>query len=240
MKLKYFFVAVFSLCLSGSSYARILKVVFTGGPGSGKSSSLNDQEAIDALVNGIGRTRIFVIPEAATPTLEKFGKFDPAWMDEFYAFLLGRQFEDERNAASLAQAALESGEVDTAVLVYDRAWVDNVAYWPEGHAHFKERYLRGLEFNELNDVHVLFFNQPPEKFYTTANNATRKESYAQALARSEMTFNAWADHGAKIFRVPVTAEFADRSRLVWSVIGHLLQGCEGAAIDLLAASTTDL
>lgn len=235
MKIRCFLFVWLSLCFSDVASARILKVVFTGGPGSGKSSSLNDQITIETTLTELGRTRIYAIPEAATPTLAKFGKFDLAWMDDFYAFLLGRQFEDERNAVQLAEEALSAGEIDTAVLVYDRAWVDNVAYWPDGRDSFRDRYLKDLEFHELDDAHVLFFEQPPEQFYTTANNAVRSESHEQATARSALTFRAWEEHGAKIYRIPVMPKFEDRSVLVWQVISHLVRDCEDVAKGLLAA-----
>jgi CYTH domain-containing protein/thymidylate kinase len=173
--------------------APVYRIVFTGGPCGGKSTSLS---AVTDRLEGIG-FQVYRVPEAATLLLGG----GISVRDASPAQLLAIQTQMLRVIMALEDAfhaaARASGR--PSVLLCDRGTMDVSAYLPP------EAWTALLNENDwtvvgLRDrryeavLHLATAADGAEAFYTTENNAVRTETPQQARLLDEKVRDAWLGH----------------------------------------------
>lgn len=169
----------------------IKKIVLTGGPCAGKSTALSK---IGEFCLQWGYTPVFV-PESATELI--CGGITPSSCGtnlDFQYAILQWQLEKER----IFEQAAATMPVDNVLIVCDRGALDNKAYM--GEEEYRE-LLRRLNTNEvdLRDnydavFHLVSAAKGAAEFYTTANNAARRETVEEAIALDDKIIAAWTGH----------------------------------------------
>jgi len=171
---------------------KALKIALTGGPGGGKTSS------IDKIVQGCMERgyQTIVVPEAATILInmgiKPFGE-NAIDMVEFQRFVMDLQIKLENYADYVS-----SQTIKPCVVLCDRGLLDDRAYVSE------DEYLKLLrEFNlsmmECMSryqlvIHMVTPAFGKEEFYTLENNRARSESVEEARNRDRKTLQAWLGH----------------------------------------------
>ena len=168
----------------------ITKIVLTGGPCGGKSTALSK---IEQVYTAMGYKVIFV-SETATELIA--GGVTPRSVQavDFQSALLSMQVFREKKYEELACKLT----ADKVLLVCDRGALDNKAYMSA--AEYAE-VLSVLQMNEieLRDgydavFHLVSAADGAPQFYTTANNAARTETLAQARVLDQAIIAAWTGH----------------------------------------------
>ena len=169
----------------------ITKIVITGGPCAGKSTAMS---RIQDSFAQLGYTVLF-LPETATELIT--GGVAP-WscgsVADFQKCLLSLQLEKER----VFEEAARTMQGEKILLVCDRGALDNKAYMS------KTEFAAVLEALGLNEVelrdgydavfHLTTAAKGAEAFYTTANNAARTETAAEAVQVDDRLIAAWTGH----------------------------------------------
>lgn len=172
---------------------KLLKIVLTGGPCSGKSTLMREIEETYG-------DYVHCVPEVATILISQVGIHPDANDEEHNArfqkilYRVQRSFEE---AAELQ--ALKDGK---KAIVLDRGTLDAVAYM-----HGVDGWKRQVRFtiatglsasDELKRYEQVIYLAPPTReVYEAArhNNSARSESYEQAVMLAERTREAWHVHG---------------------------------------------
>ena len=176
-----------------SSNAPIFRVALTGGPCSGKTSSLVVLQ--DWFANR-GWT-VYVVPEAAT-LLFGGGVYYPDLNEEArYALevqIMRMKFYLEDAFYKIALAAGKK-----TLLICDRGTMDSLAYASEsnwkkmlGEHNWTTVGLRDSRYDCV--IHLQTAANGAESFYTTANNTVRLESPAEAIKLDDKVKECWIGH----------------------------------------------
>lgn len=181
-----------------ASSRRIHTVCLTGGPCSGKSSSL---ASFTAALTARGLD-VYSVPEA--PTLIMNAGFPYPGLDggallmEFELALARTQLQLESTVRELAAArdAMQRGR--PAVVFFDRGLMDMKGYM-SGELWAALLAACGLEEATVHArydlvVHLETAAIGAERFYTVANNAARTEGLAEARENDARVKAAWAGH----------------------------------------------
>lgn len=171
---------------------KCLKVVLTGGPCGGKTTSINS--IVDEFTEK--GYKVIVVPEAATILINSgirpFGE-DAIDMIEFQNYVMDLQIHLE----SLAERAATTSKKPTIILC-DRGLMDDQAYVSK--EDFKillsRKELTKLDIMSSYDLvlHLVTAAAGKEEFYTLDNNGARTETPAQAREKDRKTLNAWLGH----------------------------------------------
>jgi CYTH domain-containing protein/predicted ATPase len=199
----------------------IIEIVLTGGPCSGKTSSM--AQLVDRLAEHGLRT--LVVPEAATMVIGGgIGDLFALAADDRPRYLdIQRQLigiQTDLRARFQAMARALGGRV---VIIYDRGQMDAAAYTSADEfaalmaqsganlACWRDSYTSVL--------HLVTAADGAPEFYTTANNAARQESdLAQAIDADRRTLRAWVGHP----RLRVFDNRSDFTAKLQAVIGAVL------------------
>ena len=169
----------------------ISKIVITGGPCAGKSTALSwVQNAFTQM-----GYRVLFVPETAT---ELIGGGVAPWTCgsnlEYQKCQMKLQLEKE----AIFEQAARSMQADKILIVCDRGVADNKAYMDE------LEFAQALQFIGSNEIelrdsydavfHLVTAAKGAEEFYTTANNAARTETAAEAAALDDRLIAAWTGH----------------------------------------------
>lgn len=171
---------------------KALKVVLTGGPCGGKTTSISTIEQEFTEKN----YQVVIVPEAATILINSgirpFGK-NKISMFEFQKYVMNLQKYLEDTAEEFANKSDKK-----VIIVCDRGLMDDKAYVSED--EFKELldYFNTTQF-ELMDrydlvIHLVTAADGKEEFYTTANNGARTETKEEAREKDKKTLQAWLGH----------------------------------------------
>ena len=169
----------------------ISKIVITGGPCAGKTTAMSwVQNAFTRMgyaVLFVDETATQLITGGAAPWLSASNR-------DFQWRLLELQLNKEKAFMEIARTM----EADKILIVCDRAALDNRAYMTEEEFRYVLRRMNTNEV-ELRDqydavFHLVTAARGAEKFYTTANNAARTETVAQATALDDKLIAAWTGH----------------------------------------------
>ena len=174
-----------------SAEKKITKIVITGGPCAGKTTAMS---WIQNAFAKLGYTVLFV-DETATQLIT--GGAAP-WLStsnrDFQWHLLQLQEAKEKAFANIARTM----ESDKALIVCDRAAMDNCAYMTEQEFGW---VLRQMETNKvmLRDqydavFHLVTAAKGAEKYYTLSNNQARTETVEEAAALDDKLIAAWTGH----------------------------------------------
>lgn len=169
-----------------------LKVVLTGGPCGGKTTSINS--IVDEFTEK--GYKVIVVPEAATILINSgirpFGE-DALDMVDFQRYVMDLQIHLE----SLAERAAKSSKKPTIILC-DRGLMDDQAYVSK--EDFKMLLVeKGLtKFDVMNSydlvLHLVTAANGKEEFYTLDNNGARTETKEEAREKDRKTLDAWLGH----------------------------------------------
>jgi CYTH domain-containing protein/thymidylate kinase len=194
---------------------KIYKVVLTGGPGGGKTTSL---ACLKKSLEEHG-LKVFVVPEAATLLFnsgvdlrgiseEKLLRLQTAMVHLMVA--LEDSIEDiARSSENDAVILCDRGVFDVGAFMSQRLW--NIM-------------LDGLDWSrsELRDrydavIHLMSAASGAEEHYTTGNNAARAETPEQARELDERIKNMWVGH-PHLRVVEATSDFSSKKRHVMNAI----------------------
>ena len=172
----------------------IKKIVFTGGPCSGKTTFMSRAEEIF----GERGYRVIIDNESATDLIS--GGISPATlgMYEFQKYVVSLQLAKEKICYQAAQEI----EGDKVLMFIDRALLDNESY--VGH----DDYCKILEdfdinYDEINSrydmvVHLVTSAKGKEDAYSNSNNMARYETIDQARAMDDTALEAWKNHPNRV------------------------------------------
>lgn len=177
---------------------RMHRVVLTGGPCAGKTTSIN---RIKNFFDNIG-WKVLCVPETATILLGS-GVFFYDLNDEakmlFQENLLKTllQIEDSINETAKHYVSERNQNV---LIIYDRGAMDPVAYLNAGdwdvlkarNPEWNEVDLRDVRYDQI--IHMVTAANGAEQFYTLENNVTRTESLEVAREIDERLSKAWIGH----------------------------------------------
>jgi len=166
--------------------------VFTGGPCGGKSSAL---EWVSKSLKEMGYV-VYCVPEVPTILMSggpRYPGLHPIKLPIFEKHLLQLQIAMEEAFRGIAQT-----EEHPVVIVQDRGLLDIKAYLPEDmwKSILSANNWKEEDFFKRYDaiIHLVTAADGAEKFYTTANNAARKETAEQAKLMDEKVKATWAPH----------------------------------------------
>ena len=168
----------------------IKRILFTGGPCSGKTTFTSRVEEIF----GERGYRVIIDHEAATDLIS--GGISPATMGmyEFQKYCVALQLKKEE----ICMRAAEEIEGDKVLIFIDRGLPDDAAY--VGEEDFREILKEfNIEYDDMFArydfvVHLVTSAKGKEDAYTFSNNAARYENLDQARAMDDMALEAWKDH----------------------------------------------
>lgn len=169
-----------------------LKIVLTGGPCGGKTTSI---QAIEEEFKERGY-HIIVVPEAATILINSgirpFGN-NALTMDNFQKYVMKTQLFLEEQAMQAAK------EIDTpTIIVCDRGLLDDKAYVSDESFKKLLKEFNLTQFELLNRydlvIHLTTAADGKEEYYTTENNGARTETPEEARIKDRKTLESWLGH----------------------------------------------
>lgn len=171
-------------------------IAITGGPCGGKDTVMaRARQRLERY--GL---QVRVLPEVATELIA--GGFDPTgkmWPNGdplmFQRHVLRYQLEREQRAIAMVVDQRLNGRT---VILANRGAIDCRAYVPQeafdAMVAREGLLLRDLFLRYRGAVHMVTAADGAEAFYTTANNAARRETPEEARARDQLTQRAWLGH----------------------------------------------
>ena len=183
----------------------VKKIVLTGGPCAGKSSSL---ELIKNYISDLGYL-VLVVNESATELINSgikpFGN-DSVSMIEFQEIVLNYQLYKEKLVLDNAEKYYKGRDI---VILYDRGIGDYKAYIGE------EEYIKLLNKYSLNESDILddfdfvIFLETAAKSsgYMLENNNARSESSKEAIELDDKLYDAWKIH-KNIYKIKSNDDFS--------------------------------
>jgi CYTH domain-containing protein/predicted ATPase len=209
--------------------ASVYRIVLTGGPCGGKSTSL---AAISDRLQGLG-FRVYRVPEAATLLLGGGVSVHDASPEQ----LLEIQAQMLRVIMALEDAfctvACATGQ--RSVLLCDRGTMDVSAYLrPEVWSALLNEHewtVVGLRDRRYEAVlHLVTAADGAEPYYTTENNAVRTETPAQARALDKQVRDAWLGH-PRLRVIDNSTDFARKVQRVSAAVCQLVGAPEPEEIE---------
>ena len=172
----------------------IKKIVFTGGPCSGKTTFTSRAEEIFAERG----YRVIVDHESATDLIS--GGISPATlgMYEFQKYCVALQIKKEE----ICMRAAQEIQGDNVIIFIDRGLPDDLAYvGEEAFSEILKEFNIGID--ELNDrydmvIHLVTSAKGKEEAYTYANNSARYESVEDARKMDDLALDAWKNHPNRV------------------------------------------
>lgn len=198
----------------------IKRIVFTGGPCSGKTTFTSRAQQVFAERG----YRVIIDHESATDLIS--GGISPATigMYEFQKYVVALQLKKEE----LCYRAAQEMSGDRVLIFIDRGILDDAAY--VGEEDFREILKEfDLKYEELNDrydmvVHLVTSAKGKEDAYTYSNNVARYETIEQAREMDDMALKAWEDHPNRVI-IGNETDFEDKMiKAVQSVFEYLGDG----------------
>lgn len=177
---------------------RIHRVVFTGGPCAGKTTSIN---RIKNFFENIG-WKVYCVPETATTLLSAgiyFYDLSTECKINFQENLLKTLVQIEDSINDVAKHHFNDKN-QSCMIIYDRGAMDPIAYlaaeeWEilkMRNPHWNEVDLRDNRYDQI--IHLITAANGAEQFYTLDNNVTRTETIQVAREIDERCAKAWIGH----------------------------------------------
>lgn len=187
----------------------IKRMVLTGGPCAGKSSSL---ELIREYLKNNGYI-VFVVGESATEMINSgikcFGDKCLAVVD-FEEILLNYQLEKDRIVDSVVNNYYKDKDV---VIIYDREIIDFKAYVSnEDFYNLLNKYnLSELDILNKFDLVIHLETAANGKDYTNLNNKARSETEKEAIDLDNKVYEAWKKHN-NLIKIRCYDNFIDKQK----------------------------
>lgn len=196
-----------------------MRVVLTGGPCSGKSTVIDHLRAYSPAP-------VVVVPEIATlmfghgvPNVAHITDVTAVFDAELAMMRLQVAMEDSCHLAS--KVLVEP------IMVMDRGLLDYKAYVTPDMWNRLQLALR-MDEEQMMARYDVVYHLPtaPAEHYTTANNQSRTETYAEATARSVAAHTVWQHH-PEYWSIPKPiGGVAEKANSVLRAITSHLTGCE--------------
>ena len=172
----------------------IKRILFTGGPCSGKTTFTSRVEEIF----GERGYRVIIDHEAATDLIS--GGISPATMGmyEFQKYCVALQLKKEE----ICMRAAEEIEGDKVLIFIDRGLPDDAAY--VGEEDFREILKEfNIEYDDMFArydfvVHLVTSAKGKEEAYTYSNNAARYESIEDARKMDDLALESYRKHPHRV------------------------------------------
>lgn len=172
----------------------IKKIVFTGGPCSGKTTFTSRAEEIFAERG----YRVIIDHESATDLIS--GGISPATMGmyEFQKYCVALQLKKEE----ICMRAAEEIAGDKVLIFIDRGLPDDLSYvGQEAFSNILKEF--NLTLDDLNPrydmvVHLVTSAKGKEEAYSYANNSARYETIEEARKMDDLALDAWKDHPNRV------------------------------------------
>ncbi|XP_020893483.1 TRPL translocation defect protein 14 isoform X3 [Exaiptasia diaphana] len=172
---------------------KVYKVVLTGGPCGGKTTT---QTRMAAFFEEIG-WKVFKVPETSTILLSggvKFAELDECEVYNYQENLLKVMLQIEKTYFDLADTCHKN-----CIIICDRGAMDPSAYIEA------DKWKQIMDSNEMNIIqyrderydqilHLVSCASGAESFYTKANNKTRSEGLKLAREIDSKTKQVWVGH----------------------------------------------
>ncbi|MDO4378166.1 MAG: AAA family ATPase [Erysipelotrichia bacterium] len=172
----------------------IKRIVFTGGPCSGKTTFMSRAEEIFAERG----YRVIVDHESATDLIS--GGISPATMGmvQFQKYCIALQLKKEE----LCYQAAQEIEGEKVLIFIDRGIHDDKGYVSEeDFKNILEQFsMKEEDINKRYDLvmHMVTSAKGQEEAYTLSNNAARYESIEDAQKVDDMILDSWKDHPNRV------------------------------------------
>lgn len=196
----------------------VKKIVLTGGPCAGKSSSL---ELIKNYLRDLGYL-VLIVNESPTELIKSgikpFGD-NKIGMVEFQDIVLKYQLFKEKLVIETAKKYYDDKEI---VIIYDRGIIDYKAYiGKEAYYDLLDKYNL-VETDIFNDYDMIIYLETAAKCksYTTDNNNARSENVSEAIKLDDKTFDAWESH-EKIYIIKSNEDFLAKQNEIIGVISEV-------------------
>ena len=198
----------------------VKKIVLTGGPCAGKSSSL---ELIKNYISDLGYL-VLVINESATELINSgikpFGN-DSVSMSEFQEIVLNYQLYKEKLVLDTIEKYYKGREI---VILYDRGIVDYKAYVGE------EEYIKLLNKYSLNERDILdgfdlvIFLETAAKSsgYMLENNNARSENSNEAIDLDNKLYDAWKIH-KNFYKIKSNYDFSIKQNEIIKIVSEFFK-----------------
>ena len=192
----------------------IIRIVLTGGPGSGKTKTiefLKEKLLAEKSVFRFHGFRCLFVPETASELI--LGGVAPFVCNSFVGFqriLFDLQFEKEK-AFDEAMSLIDE---ENFVIFYDRGLVDGGAYITDN--EFEDLLNeKGYSIKSLYSRYDAVIGlETHESYYSTEENEARTENYSVAKRISERTLELWSGHENYYF-VSAEEKFSQKA---WKVL----------------------
>ena len=179
------------LILREEKNVMVTRIVITGGPCAGKTTAMSwiqnafTQKGYQVLF--VPETATELMTAGAEPKVLRTGA-------DFQECLMQLQLDNEK----VYEKAAKCMKASKVLIVYDRGALDNKAYMSQLKFSALLDTLKTNEI-ELRDhydavFHLVTAAKGARKFYTTANNAARKETPEEAAALDDKLISAWTGH----------------------------------------------
>jgi len=203
----------------------VAKIVLTGGPCAGKTTTITKLE--EHLVER--GYHVLVLNECATEIIKggirPFGDYKASVYD-FENEILNLQLFKEKRYKDFIRRYDDDTKV---IILYDRGTVDIKAYLGE------ENYKQMLKENHLNNkelldeydlvIHMITVATETENKYSNASNKARFEEASEAIDLDKRTSEAWSKH--KNLKVaPVCDLLEEKINIVIGYVDELLNSIE--------------
>lgn len=188
----------------------IIKIVITGAPSSGKSTTMSRLAAV------LGRQAVLV-PESARVLLS--GGFPaPAHADM-------QQIKAFQKAILQTQASLEVIQSlqnpQASTMIFDRGALDGAGFWPLGTQDFLREFKLDIEKEFAHYQFVLFFELPPEPAFGGMNQS-RFHDYYQSLESEKKLKQVWSRH-PNFMEIKAKPIFEDKIQNAISLIQKIMR-----------------
>jgi len=197
---------------------KISKIVLTGGPCAGKSTSMS---LVQTEFENKGY-RVLFVPETATELILG-GISGTTCQDivDFQTYIMRLQLGKEH----IFEEAAKKMDCDKVLIICDRGALDGKAFVTE--EQFKQ-VLKNLNKNEveLRDeydavFHLVTAAKGAEEFYTLENNAARRETTEEAIEADAKLVSAWTGH-PHLRVIDNSTDFSEKMRRTIAEISSFL------------------
>lgn len=197
---------------------KIVKIVITGGPCGGKSTAL---AYVKRTAEAAGY-RVLTVSETAT---ELIGGGVAPWTCSSNAVYQGFQIALQMAKEEIFLAAAGTMKEEKVLILLDRGLLDNRAYMTgeefasclAARGDTEEEYLSRYDAV----FHLVTAADGAEAFYTTANNAARTETPAEARAVDARLVCAWEKHPCHLI-FDNRGDFADKMARLTAAVTRIL------------------
>ena len=191
----------------------IKKIVLTGGPSAGKSSSL---EFIHRYYSNLGY-KVYIVSETATELMNSgiIPNQNNLSIVEFQDIIFKYQLFKE----NLVLNIVNNNNFLNNIIIFDRGVIDNKAYIKDEEF---EMILKKYNYSENDllaryDLIIHLETGAKSLYYRTDNNSCRKENVDLAIKLDNLTYKAWHNHN-NLVKIECYDNFYDKQNEIISVI----------------------